>query len=517
MARYGKPWVFRHKDLIGWWSNHHYNRPGGVEAAAPTAWVPRSKPIWFTELGCPAVDKGPNQPNMFPDVKSSEDAAPHFSNGGRSDMAQRRLLEAHAGHWDPASVGFDGARNPLSPIYGGRMVDVARSYLWAWDARPYPAFPLQSRVWADSEAWHRGHWLNGRMDGPTIADLINAILRDHGLPEADTDGVDGTVSGYVIADPTSARSALEPLVELFDLSVKEEAARLVFRQATAADEAAVELTELAFDGENAVVETVRAPDHDLPVEAVLNFRDPVADYQSATVRSTRFAAAGNRQHGISFPGVLEAGQARALVENWMRRVWGERERTSFALAEPRADVAPGSIVKVPASGSSSEFLVTEIEQGLVRKVTARQMVRAVPAPWRSANPGVEPTTSVVAGQPHAVFLDLPMMGAPSSAPHEQFRVAVTQTPWRSQALFVSPEESGFVLRGSVGRRADMGALAAALLPGVEGRLVRSAALTVELFEGELASVSRLQLLNGANLRCRAIGHWRLGSSPVRDR
>lgn len=496
---HGKPWVFRNKDLIGWWSNFHRDRPGGVEAATPTAWVPRSKPIWFTELGCPAVDKGPNQPNMFPDAKSSEDAAPHCSNGGRSDMAQRRLLEAHAGHWDPDSPGFDGACNPLSPAYGGRMVDVARSYLWAWDARPYPAFPLQSNVWADSEAWHRGHWLNGRLGAPTVADLINAILRDHGLPEAETNGVDGTVGGYVIADPTSARAALEPLVDLFDLSVKEEAARLVFRRATASNEAAAELTELAVDGEQAVVETVRAPDHDLPVEAVLNFRDPVADYQSATVRSTRFAAAGTRQHGISFPGVLEAGQARALIEDWMRRIWGERERTSFALAEPRADIAPGSIVKIPASGSSSEFLVTEIEQGLVRKVTARQMVRAVPAPWRSANPGVEPTTTVVTGQPHAVFLDLPMLGVASSGPQDQFRVAVTQTPWRSQALFVSPEDTGFVLRGSVGRRADMGALSAALPPGEEGRLVRSTALMVELFEGELASVSRLQLLNGANL------------------
>lgn len=496
---HGKPWVFRNKDLIGWWANHHHGRPGGVEVATRTAWVPRSKPIWFTELGCPAVDKGPNQPNVFPDAKSSEDAAPHFSNGGRSDMAQRRLLEAHAGHWDPAAAGFDGTHNPLSPIYGGRMVDVARSYLWAWDARPHPAFPLQSRVWADSQAWHRGHWLNGRFGGPTVADLINAILRDHGLPEADTDGIDGTVSGYVIADPTSARQALQPLVDLLDMSVNEEAAKLVFRQRAASHEAAAELTELAFDGEKPVVETVRAPDHDLPVEAVLNFRDPVADYQSATARSTRFGATGNRQHGISFPGVLEVGQAQALVENWMRKVWHEREVTSFALAEPRADIVPGSIVKVPASGSNSEFLVTEIEQGLVRKVTARQMTRAVPAPWRSANPGLEPTTSVVTGQPHAVFLDLPMMGAASSAPQDQFRVAVTQTPWRSQALFVSPEETGFVLRGSVGRRADMGVLAAVLPPGVEGRLVRSAAMSVELYEGELASVSRLQLLNGANL------------------
>ena len=36
----GKPWVFRSKDLRAWWSNPHFNRPGGVESATPTAWVP---------------------------------------------------------------------------------------------------------------------------------------------------------------------------------------------------------------------------------------------------------------------------------------------------------------------------------------------------------------------------------------------------------------------------------------------------------------------------------------------
>ena len=49
-----EPWIFRYKDIRGWWSNPHRNRPGGIPAASPTAWLPQSKPIRFTELGCPA-------------------------------------------------------------------------------------------------------------------------------------------------------------------------------------------------------------------------------------------------------------------------------------------------------------------------------------------------------------------------------------------------------------------------------------------------------------------------------
>ena len=507
---YGKRWVFRYKDLKGWWSNLHFNRTGGVEQAFATGWVPGSKPIWFTEMGCPTVDKGPNQPNMFPDGKSSEAGIPHFSDGGRSDLAQRRLLEAHADHWDPSTNGFSDAGNPLSVHYGGRMVDAARSYVWAWDARPYPAFPLQAGSWSDAGAWHRGHWLNGRLASPAVADVVNAILADHGLAAANVDGVDGSVAGYVIADPTSARAALEPLIDLFGLSAIQEADRLTFRRAITLGGVPVELTELAIDGQNAVVETIRAPDHELPAELVVSFRDPFADYQAATARSRRLAAGSSRQHAISFPGVLEAGQAQALADDWMRRIWGERERLNVALAEPGPDIGPGVIVKVP-SVSGAEFTVTEIEQGLVRRVAARQISRGIPASWRTSLPGVDTPAPAVAGPPHAVFLDLPMISG-TAVPHDQFRVAVMQTPCRSQAIFASPEATGFVLRGSVGRPADIGILASAHFPGVVvGRVDRATSLTVELFSGELESVSRAQLLNGANLVAvkSAAGAWEL--------
>ena len=66
----------------------------GCESGTPTAWVPQSKPIWFTELGCPAIDRGTNQPNVFFDPKSSESFTPHFSRGWRDDAIQRAYLEA---------------------------------------------------------------------------------------------------------------------------------------------------------------------------------------------------------------------------------------------------------------------------------------------------------------------------------------------------------------------------------------------------------------------------------------
>ena len=100
---HGEDWVFRPKDLAGWWSNTHHDRPGGVRSAVPTAWVPGMKPIRLTEFGCAAVDRGGNAPNLFLDPKSSEIFLPPYSTGARDDRMQRRAIEAVIDHYAAAA------------------------------------------------------------------------------------------------------------------------------------------------------------------------------------------------------------------------------------------------------------------------------------------------------------------------------------------------------------------------------------------------------------------------------
>ena len=53
-------------------------------------------------------------------------------------------------------------------------------------------------------------------------------------------------------------------------------------------------------------------------------------------------------------------------------------------------------------------------------------------------------------------------------------------------------------RTTISQPTDLGVLTEALPPGVVGRTDHATAITVELYGGELASISRAQLLNGAN-------------------
>lgn len=495
---FGKPWVFRYKDLVSWWSNFHYDRPGGVESAAPTAWMPRGKPIWFTEIGCPAIDKGPNQPNVFTDQKSTENAVPYFSNGGRSDMAQLRFLEAHFAHWDPASPNFDSTANPVSSVYGGRMVDHERLYVWAWDARPFPAFPLRADEWSDAKNWHVGHWLNGRITTGGVGEVINAILTDHGLPTADVSSVDGSLAGFLVDEPTTARSALEPIVDLYGLHVAEHAGSLRFFSTNARGAAPTAITEKVWDGGTAALEITRQSVDDLPTEAMLGFRDAFRDYQTVSATSRRTNAGRGCKATTAFPGTLEPEQAQALLDDWLRRLWFERETISLGVANPGDETSVGAAITLSERPDVSDYLITETEDGVFRQIRARKVLRAAPS-VRTLQPpvSVAPDQPYFAARPLALLMDLPL--APGqSAPQDQLRLAAWQRPWKSQSVLVSPEMTGFEARTGVDLPATVGVLAAPLLPSFEGRFDQSTAIEVDLFDGELASVSRLQVLNGAN-------------------
>ncbi len=186
----GKPWVFRVKDIWSWWSNAHVERVGGAELPGSTGWVPQGKPIWLTEVGCPAVDKGANQPSVFPDPKSAESGLPYFSTGKRDDLIQRRMLEAVLQTFDPAH-GATFANNPVSTVYGARMLDPSAIHLWTWDARPYPLFPAATDIWSDGPNWETGHWLTGRLGGAPLDALIEAILNDAGIDDFDASRAGG--------------------------------------------------------------------------------------------------------------------------------------------------------------------------------------------------------------------------------------------------------------------------------------------------------------------------------------
>ncbi|MDX3927435.1 MAG: glycoside hydrolase/phage tail family protein [Shinella sp.] len=480
----GKPWVYRYKDLQGWWSNRHYERSAAGEAQEPTAWMPRSKPIWFTELGCPAVDKGANQPNVFVDPKSAENALPYHSGGGRADAMQRRFLDAHHGWWQDGDA-------PAG------MVDPAHIFLWTWDARPYPAFPENRALWSDGGNWQRGHWLNGRLGAGTAADVIAAILKDHGFRDFDVSGVGGDLSGFVKAEQGSARSLLEPLMAALQVDAVEEGGTLVFRSRMRAARPAAEIAVLAERAEEAAFEETRGHASELAGEAVLDHFSDTGDYARRSARSRRMAPENDRVLRLSLPGVLHEGAASAASEAALRDHRMGQRRLSFRLPPNDIALGPGDAVRL-AGGPEGRFLVTRILDGDVREVEARGF-----AGGEAAGPQPESAERLPAsgGAAEAFMPDLHFMDLPSfeaGAAEDFARVAAHARPWRPIVLSSSSGTEGYRIRLRLDRPARTGRLAEPLLPGVSGRFDQANALVADLFYGGFSSVDRLAVLDGTN-------------------
>jgi hypothetical protein len=491
----GKPWVWRAKDLWGWWSNAHYDRPTGSESGTPTAWTPQGKPIWFTELGCPAADKGANEPNVFTDPKSSESALPYYSNGERDDLIQRRFLEAQLNFWN------DGANNPTSTVYSAPMVDTANIHAWCWDARPFPFFPAYANVWGDAADYPLGHWLNGRLGSVLLGDLVTQLCADADFSAIDVSNLAGIVTGYAVTDTMSPRDALSPLAVAFQFDAVESEGEIKFVMRGRPTAPALGEGDLALaeSGEpNFGFTLVRAQETDLPLASRISYIDSEADYRSAVVEARRLIGSSDRVAQSTLPIVMDQGQAIGIGERLLMDAWVMRETAQFALAPSQLALDPTDEIALGAGGRTRRLRLTEIDDAGARNVQAvatdPSIYETIVGPSRGA---VASPAMPVTGRALVVFLDLPLLTSDQTA-WDPFAAAFAD-PWPGAVLVLrSASDSNYATDTRLTLAAFIGETTADFYSGPTWRWDEVNALRLELYDGALASLDDLSVLGGAN-------------------
>jgi hypothetical protein len=462
------------------------------------------------EVGCPAVDNGANQPNVFVDPKSSESTLPYYSRGLRDDFMQARFLEVLRDAFDWTKSGYVSGLNPTSEVTGARMVDLSHMHVYCWDARPYPAFPYATTYWSDGENWPHGHWINGRLGSASLNDLVAQILTDQGFANFDASGLTGTVPGYVIDDTMSARDALQPLSLAYFFDSIESAGRIVFRHRGRAEP---QMT-LTADGlveerpDDPLYEVTRAQETDLPASAKVRYISSTDVYPQAVAEARRLTGASGRVAEADLPIVLDDGLAGSLVESWLYETWAARESASFKLPPSALALEPGDVVAVDIAGRSRLLRLTDVTERGVREIAALSIdpdvYDRIDAPARAA---LQPAP-VQVGTPAVTLMDLPLWTL--SADAEAGYVAAMQKPWPgSVALYMSPQTTGYQLKALASAPATVGVTLDPLAPGPDGLIDNRARLRVRLTYGTLASVDLVTMLGGANLAAvrNDVGDW----------
>lgn len=483
----GEDWVWRQKAVRQWHGNAHRNRPGGIRSATPTAWVPGSKPVWFTEIGCPAVDKGANQPNLFPSDVSSEGAFPHYSARIRDDFMPRQYLRAALEWW---------AEN------GAGVVDPANVLVWAWDARPWPEFPLHQSIWADGPDWTLGHWLNGRAGNAPAAESIARRLRDyHGLAPADFDvsAAYGQADGYAVSGAMSFRSFAQTWEIGMQIDASESGGVLAFRSRRALVPVA-RLTESDFvDNDAGTYTATRAAVEDVARQARVLFSDGTVDYRSAPALATIESGPEDGVAEAELPLVMDLERGTAAAEAILRQAADGREALAFALPPSRREVKPGTVITVALDGVPDRaYIVHKVTRGEALAIEAKAFAEGALAPVSGARRLTPSARTFGAKSVSLVFLDLPTLPGVAVDDWRGY-VAAHAAPWPGGAdvLRSSDRDTGFALNLQIGAPARIGATRSAL-PRGRFWVVTGDVLEVEIYSGALISRPLADVLAGAN-------------------
>lgn len=489
---YGEPWIWRYKDIRSWWGTAHHERVGGVRVSSQTDWVPRSKPIWFTEFGCAAVDKGTNQPNKFLDPKSSESHLPFHSDGRRDELIQMQYLRAVVDYW------AQDARNPISEIYGGRMLDMSRAHVWAWDSRPYPQFPANATLWKDADNYARGHWISGRATAQPLASVVAEICGRAGVNDIDVSELYGLVRGYAVSTGQTARASLQALMLAYGFEALERDGALVFRMREGRRDDALSLMHLARGEDDLSFETARAPEAEMAGRVRLSYVEADGDFEARAVEALFPDETAGAAAGSELALAMTRAEAQGVVERWLIEARVSRDTARFALPPSRSYLGPGDVVDITTGEGSGRYRIDRIERADLLTVDA---VRIEPGSYVTSDEAEERATLKPFAAPipvTPVFLDIPLMSGEEDpyAPH----LAVTGTPWPSTvAVYASSEDAGYDLNTLITSQSVVGTTLTPLASSRSGLWDRGPALRIRLANGALESVTEERALGGANL------------------
>lgn len=453
------------------------------------------KPIWLTEFGCPAVDKGANQPNVFVDEKSSESALPYFSEGTRNDTIQRLYIEAMLEHFgDNTSI-----------------VDPANMFVWTWDARPYPAFPSDSEVWGDADNWELGHWITGRLGGASVADVVLDQCDQIGIPLENVDvtglsTISTRVRGFSNSALTSPSARLENLMDTYQFDAYEDGDTLVFIDRANSETVTLDMDDLIGSGGEDTFSLTRVKDTEIPDRMKVDFTDELRSYNVASVDSHTISGHSKRVGSFTSMAVLSTDYARALADSMVHERWVNRNTVTFTLpfsSESSGNVylgdwKPGKSFRFPHD--SRLYRITSLVYGDDIEVTAKGYNPTVYEPVDHATGEVTSDATLSFGSSLVQFMDIPLRSS-DEANQWSPRIAARQSPWPGSVLVYREDGSGgHSLNTSVPVQALMGETTTSFPKGTPWVWDESTTVTVRLYDAaeSLSSLSDLSVLNGAN-------------------
>ena len=474
------------KNIEWFWENQHTNPDESL-----TAWVPESKPVWFTEYGFPSVDGATNQPNVFYDPDSVSSAFPYYSKGRVDFRIQRAALMATEQQWKDSEM-------------------IERLFIWTWDARPFPYWPDLTAVWADGGAWKTGHWVQGKLGISSLAGILSDLCLRSGLTGADIDvsRMTDQVEGFILSGPQTIRQAIETMQQgyFFDAVESDSILKFIPRGgenilAILEDDLAPAMSETASE----LFEIRRAQEIELPRRVNIVYLNRLYNYLSATQYSQRATTLSQESLTLDLPIVFSDQIAKTLADVRLFTDWVSRTLYQFNLPMKYAQLEPTDVITVTVSGVSHRMRIVSVQMQAPRILRVQAVAEDTSAYDFYTQPGLGSQLLQQTFDVPSTRLDLMDIAAFPGDDIDKsiLRMAAIGNSgnWAGTAIYRSDDGGG-----SYNRMADIatpgviGNADGALAEGPSTVFDEVNTVTVVLMgEGELESATELAVLNGTNV------------------
>lgn len=340
----------------------------------------------------------------------------------------------------------------------------------------------------------------GLIDKPQcdMADVVSVLLSRAGYAAGDFDVselVGVALDGFVLSDGDTLVSALGWLqaFEPFDLVERDGVLKACRRGGVSI--AQIEEADLVAGEDEGALQILRARELSLPVELTLDTLDAERDYEIGTQRGRRLVAAGGaRAMQVSLPLVCGAGTAKRIAERMLYALWAERTGYAFGLPYSYGWLQAGDVVDVAGRRMR---LVRMDRKGGVWKVSAVSALGDGVASSAVAEVGSGGAGVSAAGESRLYVMDLPALRAADDTPG--FYAAVsTAGAWRGAALWRSADGADYTQKVVFESAATAGYVVKVPSDKVCDFIDMESKLKVQLYRGELASLTLSQMLAGGN-------------------
>lgn len=470
------------KNIEWFWENEHVNPD-----ASTTAWVPESKPIWFTEYGFPSVDGATNQPNVFYDPNSSESFFPYHSRGRVDFRAQRTGLTGTELKWKDSTM-------------------ITEKFVWTWDARPFPFWPDLLNIWSDGILWKTGHWVQGKLGLSTLATIVADISKRCGLEESDMDvtRLTDVVEGYVLNRQTTGRAAIEQLQQGYFFDAVESDNLIKFVPRGGVSTASIAESEVISAKDGDLLNITRMQDLVLPKKVDVTYINRSFAYQVGNQHSQRQTVQSQEQQTINLPIVLPDQMAKNIADVTLFNAWMERTRYHFSTTSRYMALEPTDVVSVTVGNVTHTMRITDMAVGAPGVVEIQAVAEDVSVYDFYNAPGESTTgTTLVNSVPQTrlEILDIPAL--PTDVEGQgaiRFAAAGLEEGWKGSVIHRSDDAgTSYQAIANIGEAAAIGNSNTALADGSPHVFDRVSSVIVSLIQGELESVTESAVLNGANL------------------